>query len=80
MEIVTNALAFALSASLCGIGWLVVDRNRLKSQITDLREYVAKKAKDPSYDCRKLLHDLTEGDALVKITRIEPLDVFIRRS
>lgn len=31
-----------------------------------------------SYDCRQLLHDLTAGQALVKIERIAPADVFIR--
>lgn len=35
---------------------------------------------EPTYDCRELLHDLTEGAGLVKITRISPLDIYIKRS
>lgn len=43
-------------------------------------EKAKKEAREPTFDCRELLHDLTEGAALVKITRISPLDVYIRRS
>ncbi len=32
------------------------------------------------YDCRQLLHDLTEGAGMVKITRVSPMDVFIKRN
>lgn len=39
----------------------------------------ALKRKGPeSYEVRDLLRDLATGRALVKITRVEPMDVFLR--
>lgn len=34
--------------------------------------------KDTSYDARALLHDLTAGAGLIKVTRIAPEDVILR--
>lgn len=31
-----------------------------------------------AYDARMLLHDLTEGGALVRVTRLAPADYFMR--
>jgi hypothetical protein len=67
---------------------LDIEMSGLKDQhaaeLTALKEKAAhdlKKAQaEPTFDCRELLHDLTEGAALVKITRISPMDVYLRRS
>lgn len=37
-----------------------------------------KPKRSQDYDSRMLLHDLTAGDALVRITRISPADVLLR--
>jgi len=34
--------------------------------------------KEPSYDARLLIHDLTRGDALVRVSRVNPEDVLLR--
>lgn len=33
---------------------------------------------EPSYDARQLLHDLTRGEAVIRIKRIDPDDILIR--
>ncbi len=38
----------------------------------------AKKSSAPTTDARQLLHDLTRGEAIVRITPINPEDIFIR--
>lgn len=37
-----------------------------------------KQKNKPDYDATQLLHDLTGGDALVKVTRISPENVLLR--
>jgi hypothetical protein len=32
----------------------------------------------PSYEARMLIHDLTAGDALVRVTRVAPEEVLLR--
>lgn len=68
-------IAIAIATFSTGLSvYLWLERRELRSKL-------ASKSKDePTYDCRELLHDLTEGTALVRITRISPMDVFIRRS
>lgn len=34
--------------------------------------------KQESYDCKDLLQDMLQGEALVRITRISPSDIFLR--
>lgn len=43
-------------------------------------EELKKARSEPTMDCRELLHDLTQGAALVKIIPISPLDIYIKRS
>lgn len=43
-------------------------------QNTKLKKYQS----EPSYEAQQLLHDLTRGSGLVKITRVDPSEVFLR--
>ena len=84
------ALASLSAILICLCAWFWATAQKLSSQLGDLKgaeqraiaaEARAIKAeKEPTYEAQALLHDLTEGAALVKISRISPLDVFIRRS
>lgn len=31
-----------------------------------------------SYEAKELLHDLSRGDALIRVSRVDPSDVFLR--
>lgn len=73
LEYVALGLSFALAVMAMFAVWLWFERKRLKATIEAIQ-------KEPTYDARELLHDLTEGAGLVKISRISPMDVFIRRT
>ena len=70
MNILTLAMSLGATAaiSLC-VNLYMVYRLRKKKPIASAQE---------SYDCTQLLHDLTAGQAVVKIVRIEPVDMFLR--
>lgn len=75
MEYAAGALALVLGIA-CYLTFLSAQRWRRRCEEFEK----AAKSGPPSYECQQLLHDLTEGAALVKVTRISPMDVFIRRS
>jgi len=74
VEVVLGAGLIASAILNFATFWFLRKRNKV------LKSIIHNSESQPTYDCRELLHDLTEGHALVKITRISPLDVFIRRS
>lgn len=76
MEILAIGLAAALAASISGNLWFRTEVKRLRT----FAEALKKERSEMSYEARQLLHDLTDGAGMVKITRISPMDVFIRRS
>jgi hypothetical protein len=81
------ALASLSAIIICLVAWFWATAEKLTSQLRDANvariaadARAAKAEKEPTYEAKDLLHDLTEGAALVKITRISPLDVWQRRS
>lgn len=50
----------------------------LKRGYAELEASVAKLKKVPTYDAQQLLHDLTAGDAIVRIQRLGPTDYMVR--
>jgi hypothetical protein len=68
MELMTIVLAVILFISLCTNAYMAF---KLKS---------SKKTPTPTYTAEELIHDLTNGPAVVKIERINPGNIFIRRS
>ena len=51
-----------------------------QAELKVAQEALKAASKEPTYDCHALLRDLTSGAAVVKITPISPMDIYIRRS
>jgi len=79
LEVVIAALSFLLVLLSCGNAWLWSERSRLTRRLLEASEAI-KVARTQSYDCTELLHDLTAGNAVVKITRVNPGEVYLRRT
>lgn len=51
----------------------------LSAALNAVMVYLLKKpSKDLTYDARELLHDLTQGSAMVKISRVSGADIMLR--
>jgi cell division protein FtsL len=77
-------LAFAL---VCSVGvnaylWFSRDQQALsfQSKITGLEGEITKLKTEPqpTLEAKQILHDLTRGEALVRIRRVDPDDVLVR--
>lgn len=56
------------------------ETSRLQSKIRDAEAEAAKLKTEPqpTTDAKQILHDLTRGEALVRIRRVDPEDVVLR--
>jgi hypothetical protein len=66
------ALSVLAAASLSLNFYLFYKLRSQKNQLKRVQEV------KPSYEAEQLMHDLTSGVAVVKITRISPGDIFLR--
>ena len=87
MDILSIWLALLLAICVCFAAWQVAGLWRANRFIRDLkleleatRADSKAKSNEPTYDCRLLLHDLTGGSAAVRITRLDPNELYVRRT
>lgn len=80
----TSLTLFFLAFSLAINAFQWRDRKReaslFQSKILDAEAEAAKLKTEPqpTIDAKQILHDLTRGEALVRIRRVDPEDVVIR--
>ncbi len=80
MEYVIAPLAVLLAISLCANVWLGIRRQELKASVRGLSERIKAMGTEPTFDCRQLLHDLSAGAGLIKVTRLDPTEIYVRRT
>lgn len=67
MDIWFLSICYLFALSLCANGYLAW-------------RVLKRPPKQESYEATQLLHDLTKGSALVKVTRVDSSDIFLWRA
>lgn len=81
MEIVLYGMAIAIGIVLViPLAYLVYRNQKLTESLKRLKDELKKLEKEPTYDARQLLHDLMDGSTVVRITRLDPSELYVRRT